>query len=551
MSDYYDLGNYSMPVSTRVPAAQAWFDRGYLWCIGFNHDEAIACFRQALEHDPNCAMAWWGIAYAAGPNYNKPWAAFDEVDLARCFAETAKAIATARTLAHDATALERDLIEAQAARSVAAAIDALPALNDAYAAAMADVFARHPDNPDVCALYAEAMMIRTAWLLWDLKSGQPGENADTLRIVAILEAALAANAAAGAAPHPGLLHYYIHTMEMSPAPEKALAASNQLRGLAPDSGHLQHMPTHIDVLCGDYQSVIDWNEAAIIADRSYLEREGAANFYSFYRCHNYHFKAYGAMFLGQYQPAIAAAREMVATLPEALMRVTSPPMADWLEAFVPTDMHVYIRFGKWREIIDAALPADQLLYAFTTATMHYAKAVAHAASGDVLAAQAAAARFEAAALTVPATRKLMNNFCADLLAIARAMMQGEIAYRLGDYATAFAHLRRSVELDDTLPYDEPWGWMQPTRHALGALLLEQGQLQEAAAVYRADLGLDATLSRACQHPNNVWSLHGYHECLRKLGRIAEASAIKQRLDVANALTDVPVKASCFCKQPAA
>jgi tetratricopeptide (TPR) repeat protein len=550
VSEYYDLGDYSLKVTTGSADAQLWFDRALAWCYGFNHDEAIACFTKALIADPDLAIAHWGIAYAAGPNYNKPWEAFDAEDLARCHATTRAAIEKALVLAPKASALERALIRALEARCPVHPPADLATLNDAYAVAMRDVYAAFPGHPDVATFYAEAMMNRTSWRLWDLRTGKYAEGADTARIVEVLERALADNRAAGQKPHAGLLHMYIHTMEMSPTPEKALKACEMLRGLVPDSGHLQHMPTHIDVLCGDYQSVVDWNSKAIAADETFVAREGAVNFYSFYRCHNYHFKAYGGMFLGQYALAMEAADAMVRSLPEELLRVASPPMADWLEAFVPTDYHVLIRFGRWEEILAKSLPADQQLYSFTTATAHYAKAVAAAASGKLDIADKEAALFEAAAERVPETRKLMNNFCKDILAVAREMMKGEIAYRHGDHDAAFRHLRRSVELDDALPYDEPWGWMQPTRHALGALLLEQNRVEEAAAVYRADLGFDQTLSRACQHPDNVWSLHGYHECLTRLGRTEEAIIIKQRLDLARARTDVSVEASCFCKMGA-
>jgi tetratricopeptide (TPR) repeat protein len=178
---------------------------------------------------------------------------------------------------------------------------------------------------------------------------------------------------------------------------------------------------------------------------------------------------------------------------------------------------------------------------------HYAKAVAYAATGNRSAANEQAKRFDAAVTTVPPTRYVFNNTCLDILAIAAQMMRGEIAYRKGNYDVAFAHLRKSVELDDNLPYDEPWAWMQPTRHALAALLLEQGRLDEAEAVYRADLGLGETLSRCCQHPENVWSLHGLHECLVRLGKRAEASLMKPRLDLALARTDLPINSSCFCR----
>lgn len=271
------------------------------------------------------------------------------------------------------------------------------------------------------------------------------------------------------------------------------------------------------------------------------------NFYSAYRCHNYHFKAYGAMFLGQYRPAIEAAEEMIETLPPALLATGSPPMADWLEGFVPIKQHVLIRFGKWREILDQPLPEDRELYCVTTAMMHYARTVAHASLGDVDGAAAEREAFLAARDRVPESRMLFNNTCLDILAVAEAMLTGELEYRKGNHDVAFERLRHAVELDDTLPYDEPWGWMQPVRHALGALLLEQGQHAEAEAVYRADLGLDGTLRRACQHPDNVWSLHGLNECLARRGETVEAGLIKQRLDLASARSDVSIQASCFCR----
>lgn len=193
------------------------------------------------------------------------------------------------------------------------------------------------------------------------------------------------------------------------------------------------------------------------------------------------------------------------------------------------------------------MPSDQALYCTTTATVHYGRGVAYAAMGDLSRADAERDAFIKAYDRIPETRYLFNNTSRDILAIAGAMLDGEIAYRRGDHDVAFEHLRRAIALDDNLPYDEPWGWMQPTRHAYGALLLEQGRVEEAAQVYAADLGLDPTLSRACQHPNNVWSLHGYHECLRRLGRDAEAAIIGKQLELALARTDVPINASCACR----
>jgi tetratricopeptide (TPR) repeat protein len=548
MSEYYDLGTYSRRVTTTSAEAQRWFDRGLIWCYGYNHEESVACFKQATACDLDCAMAYWGMAYAMGPNYNKPWQLFDEADLARSLSAAYDAAQTALAKMEGTSAIEQALVKAIQCRypSMTPAED-LDSWNDAYANAMREVYAAFGDDIDVATLFAEALMNRTPWKLWDLKSGGPAEGASTLEAVAVLEKALQQVEQAGPERHPGLLHMYIHLMEMSPRPQAALRASDDLRGLVPDAGHLEHMATHIDVLCGHYHNVVVSNSRAIAADRRFLEREGAMNFYSLYRVHNYHFKLYGAMFLGQYRPALEAAEELVATIPEELLRMESPPMANWLEGYMSMKPHVQIRFGKWQEIIDEPLPADPELFCVTTAILHYAKGVAHATLGNITASEAEQTLFNAAVGRVPDTRYIHTNRCLDILGVAEQMLAGELEYRKANYDTAFAHLRQAVEREDNLPYDEPWGWMQPARHALGALLLEQNRIDEAEAVYRADLGLDRTLSRASQHPDNVWSLHGLHECLRRLGKHAEADMVQLRLDLANARADVPIKASCFCR----
>jgi tetratricopeptide (TPR) repeat protein len=309
--------------------------------------------------------------------------------------------------------------------------------------------------------------------------------------------------------------------------------------------------SHIDIQCGHYRDAMLWNQKAIVADRKYYNRAGPMNFYTGYRVHNYHFAAYGAMFLGQYSPAIAAADELIETMPEEMLRIPSPPMADFLESYVSIRQHVLIRFGKWHEVIAQALPTDRELYCNTTAMIHYAKGIAHAVLGDVPTAQSEQVLFREVAKRVPQSRYLHNVPCVQLLAVAEEMLEGEIAYRRGEHDTAFTHLRAAIALEDDLPYDEPWGWMQPARHALGALLLEQGRVAEAEAVYRSDLGLDGKLSRACQHPDNLWSLHGLHECLTRRRETVEAALIKQRLDLAMARSEVPVKASCFCRMQVA
>ena len=546
--DYgYDLGGYTRAVTTGSPEAQRWFDHGLNWTYGFNHAEAVACFEKALAVDPACAMAHWGIAYALGPNYNMPWALYDAAGKAAALARAYQSSQAALALVEQVTAPERALIAALAARyPQAAPVEDMRPWDMAYADAMRAVRQAHPHDPDIIALSAEAIMDLTPWQMWDLRSGQPAKGAGTAEVRALLEAAM--RDLPDAMAHPGILHLYVHLMEMSPFPEKALKAADVLRTLVPDAGHLVHMPTHIDVLCGNYHDALHWNLQAIAADRKYLDREGVMNFYTGYRVHDYHFAVYGAMFLGQYHAALAAAEGLIATMPEAFLRIASPPMADFFESYLAVKQHVYVRFGKWEEIIAQDLPADPVLYANLTAMIHYAKGVAHAALGQVDQALAEQVLFRAARGQVPDSRLLHNNSCQDLFAIAEEMLTGEIAYRRGEYDAAFAHLRASVAADDNLPYDEPWGWMQPTRHALGALLLEQGHVDEAEAVYRADLGLGGNLTRAQIHPDNIWALRGLMDCLkaRDADRTAEALLIRQRLDLATARADLPVDVSCFC-----
>jgi tetratricopeptide (TPR) repeat protein len=546
---YFDLGSYSRKVTTSSPDAQLWFDRGLNWMFGFNHGEAIKCFQNALKHDPQCAMAHWGISYAAGPNYNLPWHRYDPLGRQMALSASFDAMQVALEHAAKASPVEQAMINALPARyPQREAIEDMAPWNKAFTEEMRKIFEGYPDDLDVRAVFAEAIMNETPWQMWDLRSGKATEGAGTEECAAILEHAL--NKVPAAWNHPGLLHLYVHLMEMSPFPQRALRAGDRLREIVPDSGHLIHMPTHIDVLCGHYNDVLVYNQKALAHDRKFLAYASDPGVYLIYVIHNFHFAIYGAMFLGQYSHAIATAEELIATVPEAVLRIASPPMADFLEGYLTMKQHVLVRFGKWREIIAQKLPEDRELYCSNVAMMHYAKAVAHSALGNVAEAEAEKALFMEAKARVPESRRVHNNTVVDLLGIAQEMLEGELEYRKGNYETAFAHLRKSVERDDALPYDEPWGWMQPTRHALGALLLEQGQIAEAEAVYRSDLGLDGKLSRACQHPDNLWSLHGLHESLTRRGEKVEAALIKQRLDLATARAEVPIKASCFCRRMA-
>lgn len=549
MSDYYDLGNYSCPITTCSPDAQLWFDRGLIWTYGYNHEEAVACFQRALSHDPDCAMAHWGIAYAGGPNYNMPWDLFDHAGRAKALALAYNASQFALMLADGTTPAEQALIRALPARYPQRdPIEDMHSWDHDFADAMRAAFAAVPDHIDLRTIYVEALMNLTPWQMWNLAKAQPADGAATLEAQQALEDAMAH--APGAMQHPGLLHLYVHLMEMSPFPERALKAGDVLRTLVPDAGHLIHMPTHIDVLCGHYHNVVYWNQKAIEADLKYYLREGAFNIYTGYRQHNYHFVIYGALFLGQIEPALAAVRGMADTVPEEMLRVESPPMADYFESYMAMEPHILIRFGRWEEAIELAPPADPDLYRTLAATTHYARALALAALGRIAEAEAEEQVFLAAKARVPETRLLHNNTVVDLLEIATEMLRGEIEYRKDSHAIAFDHLRRSIELNDALPYDEPWGWMQPARHALGALLFEQGHTEEAEAVYREDLGLGGQLSRATIHPDNVWSLKGLHDCLIQRGETVESAQTKQRLDLALARADRAVAASCFCAQKA-
>lgn len=533
-SGYYDLGSSKhLTITTFSPTAQLWFTRGLIWSYAFNHAEAASCFKRALEADPECAMAYWGLAYALGPNYNKTWEIVEvsEAQKAREVAVKAKELC-GRT---GTTGVEKALIEAIQSRFPSDDTDH-EQRNENYANAMGKVYEDFKTDLDISVLYADALMNLTPWTLWSLTTGDPNPGSRTLEIRSILESTLSLPAANS---HPGLLHLYIHLMEMSPWPELALPAANHLRGLVPDAGHLQHMPSHIDILCGDYASAISSNTAANEADA----KTGGDGFYTMYRAHNFHFKIYAAMFAGQSQVALDTASALEEMLPEDVMK----PMADCLEAFMSVRVHVLIRFGRWTELIDLLLPEDQSLYCVTTAMIHYGKGVAFAATGNISAGDNQRVLFREEVKRVPETRLMFNNTCLSILTIASAMLDGELEYRLSHHTTAFSHLQRAIKLDDELPYDEPWGWMQPARHAYGALLLEQGKVKEAREVYAADLGMDGRVPRARRHLGNVWALRGLWECLVKLGRVKEARGLERELKKAEVGADVEIRFSCFCR----
>lgn len=537
---YFDLGTFSRRLDNTSFEAQMWFDRGLIWQYGFNHEEAIACYERVLEVAPSNVMARWGIAHCLGPNYNKLWDFFGAEERIAALTRAHVLLAEARDLS--ATQVERALLDALTSRfPTDPEIADYGPWNDDFAAAMRRVYERYPDDLDVTAIFVEALINRTPWALWDTRTGQAAAGTSTEEASAALDRAFTTQPAAWG--HPGLLHFYIHLMEMSSTPEKALPHGDRLVRLVPDSGHLTHMATHIDVLCGDYHNVVARNRKAAQVDRSYFAHAGGENFYTVYRIHNLHFQIYGAMFLGRPSDAFEASRALAENLPEPVVRY----MPEMFEAFAPMKLHVLIRFGRWPCILKEAFPEDVELYSFSTVLLHYARTVALSNLGRIPEAEESASLFAAARDSVQPERMLFNNPCADILKVAEAMMLGEFHYKSGRVHEGLDFLRRAVDLDDNLLYDEPWGWMQPTRHALGALLMDAERYAEAEAVYRADLGLDATLPRSCQHPRNVWSLHGLLECLSRRGDVAEVSQVRQQLEQALAHAEVPIMASCACR----
>lgn len=515
---YYDLGGFHYPVSTKSDAAQKWFDRGLALCIAFNHEEGVRCFERALQFDPSLAMAYWGLAYAWGPNINNT-----EIEPHQ-IAEANLAIRLAKLHSENSSPLERDVIDAFAGRHATPVPEDREPLNRTYSNSMRSVYTKHTDDPLVASLFAESLMIMRPWKQWD-PDGTPA--VETPEIVEVLERGLETTP-----NYPSLCHLYIHTMEASPTPEKALPAADRLRNMMPGAGHLVHMPSHIDVLLGNYESVVKTNLRAIEVDKEALRRQGNLNFYTFYRIHNYHFVTYGAMFEGRSKIAMQAAEDLVAQVPEALLK----SQTDFLDAFMPIKFHVLVRFGRWEQILAEPEPAEFL--PASQSVRHYARALAFASTGRIRDAEAEQAKLIRVKATIPETSILFNNTSRDILGVAEAMVAGEIEYRKGNFEPAFAHLRTAIERDDAMNYDEPWGWMQPARHAMGALLMEQGHFAKAEQVYRNDLK---------RHPKNPWSLNGLAESLMEQNKREEAAGIREQFLLATERADVKIDRSCFCR----
>lgn len=491
-------------------------------------------------------MAFWGMAFTCGPNYNKAWKFFDPKDRKASIKKANDNLDRAAELASDATAVEQGLIKALAARFPRADDSDIDfgRLDRMYAEAMRPVYQANPGNVDVAALFAEALMCITPRGLWNLDSGEP-TGPHTIEARKVIESSFELPEGLD---HPALCHLYIHLLEMSPKPEQAQPAADRLRNLVPDASHMLHMPTHIDAAVGDYRRGVDSNHEAILADDQYFAQEDAPVFYTVYRAHYISAKMYSAIMSGRYRDAMSAADKLEQVITTKVLSITSPPIADFVESAVGSRAHVLIRFGRWEEITKLELPKDRDLYSATTATILYAQGVAFSALGRIEEAEAAHKDFEAARARVPVSR--LNSIPVkqtDVFAVASAMLAGELEYRKGNFDTAFSLLREAVRREDSLPYSDPPPWMQPVRHALGGLLLEQGRIGEAERVFKEDLGFASDFPRRRAHLNNVWALHGLHECLVRSGKTDEALYVQGPLDIALASADVPVTVSCFCR----
>lgn len=428
-----------------------------------------------------------------------------------------------------------------------------------YADAMRNVYEKYPNDPEVAYCFAEALMVLNAWQLYEFPTGK-AVSPDVNETRAVLERALNVHK-----DHAGLCHMYVHLSEMSACPEKALIACQPLRGNFPHAGHLIHMPTHIDVLVGDYDSCVRYNCKAIAADERSMQNSpgtaGKESFYFGYIVHNYHMAAYGAILGGFEKKAMDLAKELNEIICESMFE-EYPDLTAYLESYSALDIHTMIRFGRWEELLQVGSPKNKRLMLFRAASIKFGRALAYANLGNIDDALREANNFDSLRGDPDAEHRILhNNSVANLLAVDGVMVRGEIAYRQGRYSEAFTLLRKAVHLQDTLNYDEPWGKMQPIRHALGGLLLEQRLLSESEDVFRKDL---------IYHPKNPWALVGLISVLKaKLndGGAAgggggggccgdvnetneELAQLQEQLKAQRALewSDYDVKVACACCQ---
>ncbi len=512
------IGSFHRRISSHSRGAQRYFDQGMRFLWAFNHDESTRSFAHALELDPACAMCAWGVALTIGPNYNLPMLAEARAKIA--YAATLRA----QSLAGSASKVEQALIAALRLRYPNAQpldpTSAIPVLT-AYAAAMGDVARRFPDDLDVQTLYAEAMMNVHAWKLWSA-DGTP--TAGTTEIVATLESVMARNPM-----HIGALHYYVHAMEASPHPEKAVAAAERIRGLAPAAGHLEHMPAHILQLVGRYEEAAEANRKGAAADVAYLAKTTPLDYYAMYFGHNYQFLAYSAAAEGREAEVLDAVRRSRASMSDALLK--EMPGADWYVAELYT---AQVRFGKW-DMLLAETPPDPGLPALTGGYL-YATSMALAAKNQPAAARERLAQLDQLIAGLPADAAAGLNTLHDVLAVARLVVAARIGTAEGRTEDALHELGEAVRLEDALGYNEPADWFFPVRHLLGAELLRAARPTEAERVYRDDLQ---------RHPGNGWALFGLAQALKAEGRSDESRATEAQFRQAWSHATIAITASAF------
>ncbi|PYT43336.1 MAG: hypothetical protein DMG47_13545, partial [Acidobacteria bacterium] len=479
-------GNWHHPVSTKNAQAQAFFDQGLRLIYAFNHNEAMRSFRRAAELDPKLAMAYWGIAEAVGPNYNDP-ASEDR------FAQAHAAIEKAQTLGADASESDQAYITALAKRFPADPKSDLRAAAEQYRDAMRDVVKRFPDDLDAATLFAEAGMNLHPWGLWR-PDGTPEEG--TEEIVSTLESVIRREP-----NHLGAIHYYIHSVEASSSPERALAGANRLAQLAPAAGHIVHMPAHIYIRTGDYEAAVKTNQKAALADQAYIKAGAAEGIYSMmYYSHNLHFIAMAAAMNGNYLESRRGAQLLAANVGPHVKEM--PP----LEGFMTVPLAVEVRFHKWNEILKAPQPDP----AMHTATVfwHFARGLALAGAGKLEEAEAEH-KFvaEAEEKTPPDAifQMPINNKTKDILKIAENVLGAKISLAKNDMDATVNQLRAAVAVQDSLKYDEPQDWFYPVRESLGAVLLKIGDYAGAEETFRADLD---------RNPRNPRSLFGVEQALK-------------------------------------
>jgi tetratricopeptide (TPR) repeat protein len=521
---YDGLGSYSRKITTDSAEAQRYFDQGFAFLHGFNHRAAICAFQQAAEIDPECAMAHWGVALACGPHINSIAVPPPAAELAW------KELELAQKNAGNASPVERALIGALAKRYANPQPEDRSGLDRAYADAMREVWKKYPKDPDVGALFAEAMMNLRPWDQWT-PEGKPQPGTD--EIIATLDTVLEFNP-----NHPLANHLYIHAVEASPNPERAIAAADRLRNLQPGLAHNVHMPSHIDIRTGQWLKAVDTNAKAVEADQRYRKIFGPPKgFLNVYIAHNRHMLAYAAMMTGQRDLAMKHIRAMVAEMPSEFLTEN----ALQAEGNVAMPLEVMVRFGLWDEILTEPEKYTDKMW-FTRAFHHAARAIAYAAKGDAANARKAQSVFIERAKLVPKEDFVSNNSCETLLAVATPMVEGEILIAERKIDRGIEQLRAAIQKEDALKYDEPPGWLIPVRHSLGAVLMKQQRFAEAEQVYRDDLA---------RLPENGWSLLGLAESLRKQKKNADEIAQTQaQFEKVWAKADLTITTSCLCQPQA-